>query len=73
MESRRLFWMRIVVVGAGIVAASSGLSYHWATIAYGRWNTFLFPSLRGLDGVGRFPEAETDNFVAYLRSWQSAQ
>lgn len=51
--------------------ATADDTFLWATIAYGRRDTPMFPSLRGLDGVRQFSEAEIDDLVAYLRSWQS--
>jgi mono/diheme cytochrome c family protein len=42
----------------------------WATIAYGRRETPMFPSLRGLGGVRQFSVPQIDDLVAYLRSWQ---
>lgn len=44
----------------------------WATIAYGRRETPMFPSLHGLDGVRQFSEADIEDVVAYLRSWQGS-
>lgn len=51
--------------------ATADDAFLWATIAYGRRDTPMFPSLQGLDGVRQFSEAEIDDLVAYLRSWQS--
>ena len=53
--------------------ATADDTFLWATIAYGRPDTPMFPSLRGLDGVRQFSEAEIDDLVAYLRSWQGTQ
>ncbi|MGH7320709.1 MAG: c-type cytochrome [Candidatus Rokuibacteriota bacterium] len=39
----------------------------FATIAYGRRDTPMFPSLRGLDGVRQLSEKEISDVVAYLR------
>jgi mono/diheme cytochrome c family protein len=50
--------------------AAADDTFLWATIAYGRRETPMFPSLRGLGGVRRFTEAEINDLVAYLRSWQ---
>lgn len=50
--------------------AAASDAFLWATIAYGRRDTPMFPSLRGLEGVRQFSEAEIDDLVAYLRSWQ---
>jgi cbb3-type cytochrome c oxidase subunit III len=50
--------------------ATADDAFLWATVAYGRRDTPMFPSLRGLDGVRQFSEAEIDDLVAYLRSWQ---
>lgn len=44
----------------------------WATIAYGRRETPMFPSLHGFDGVRQFSEADIEDVVAYLRSWQGS-
>jgi cytochrome c oxidase cbb3-type subunit 3 len=48
-------------------------AFLWATIAYGRRDTPMFPSLRGLEGVRQFTEVEINDLVAYLRSWQTPQ
>lgn len=48
-------------------------AFLWATIAYGRRETPMFPSLRGLDGVRQFSEQQINDLVAYLRSWQSTR
>lgn len=45
-------------------------TFLWATIAYGRRETPMFPSLRGLGGVRQLTEAEINDLVAYLRRWQ---
>ena len=50
--------------------ATADNTFLWATIAYGRGETPMFPSLRGLEGVRQFSGAEIDDLVAYLRSWQ---
>lgn len=50
--------------------AAADDAFLWATIAYGRRDTPMFPSLRGLEGVRQFSEAEINDLVAYLRSWQ---
>jgi cytochrome c oxidase cbb3-type subunit 3 len=42
----------------------------WATIAYGRRGTPMFPSLHGLDGVRQLSAQEIHDLVAYLRSRQ---
>jgi mono/diheme cytochrome c family protein len=50
--------------------AAADDAFLWATIAYGRRETPMFPSLRGLGGVRQFTAAEIDDLVAYLRGWQ---
>jgi cbb3-type cytochrome c oxidase subunit III len=50
--------------------AAADDTFLWATIAYGRRETPMFPSLRGLGGVRQFTEAEITDLVAYLRRWQ---
>lgn len=42
----------------------------WVTIAYGRRETPMFPSLRGLGGARQVSVQQIDDPVAYLRSWQ---
>lgn len=70
---------RLATVGPGQLPAFAAKAAPRAQEAYryaaanGDTLKYIFPSLRGLDGVRRFPEAEIDNFVTYLRSWQSAQ
>lgn len=49
-----------------LVAADDG--FLGGTIAYGRWETPMFPSLRGLDGVRQLSEHEICDVVAYPRS-----
>lgn len=49
-----------------LAAADHG--FLWATIAYGRRDTPMFPSLRGLDGGRQLTEQEISDLVAYLRS-----
>jgi mono/diheme cytochrome c family protein len=49
--------------------AAADDAFLWATIAYGRRETPMFPSLRGLGGVRQFTAAEIDDLVAYLRGW----
>jgi cytochrome c oxidase cbb3-type subunit 3 len=51
-----------------LVAADD--TFLWATIAYGRRETPMFPSLRGLGGVRQFSAHEINDLVAYLRGWQ---
>lgn len=50
--------------------AAADDTFLWATLACGRRETPMFPSLRGLGGVRQFTEAEINDLVAYLRSWQ---
>jgi len=50
--------------------AAADDAFLWETIAYGRRETPMFPSLRGLEGVRQFSEAEINDLVAHLRSWQ---
>jgi len=50
--------------------ATADDTFLWATIAYGRRETPMFPSLRGLDGVRQLSAQEIHDLVAYLRSWQ---
>ena len=50
--------------------ATADNAFLWTTIAYGRRDTPMFPSLRGLDGVRQLSEQEISDIVAYLRSWQ---
>jgi hypothetical protein len=52
--------------GRDLAAADDG--FLWATIAYGRRDTPMSPSLRGLDGVRQLSEQEISDVVAYLRS-----
>lgn len=42
----------------------------WATIARGRRDTPMFLSLRRLDGVRQLTEADINDLVAYLRSYE---
>jgi hypothetical protein len=60
------------VTNPDLLAAADD-AFLWATIAYGRRNTPMFPSLRGLDGVRQFSETEIDDLVAFLRRWQNTQ
>lgn len=55
------------VTNPDLLAAADD-AFLWATIAYGRRDTPMFPSLRGLDGVRQFSEQEISDLVAYLRS-----
>jgi cytochrome c oxidase cbb3-type subunit 3 len=50
--------------------AAADDAFLWATIAYGRRGTPMFPSLRGRGGVRQFSAQEIYDIVAYLRSWQ---
>lgn len=50
--------------------AAADDTFLWATIAYGRRETPMFPSLRGLGGVRQLSAREIDDLVAYLRRWQ---
>lgn len=50
--------------------ATADDTFLWATIAYGRRGTPMFPSLRGLDGVRQLSAQEIHDLVAYLRSRQ---
>lgn len=43
----------------------------WIGTAYGREDTRMGPSLKGLDGVRQFSEAELNDIVVYIRSLQS--
>lgn len=54
------------VMNADLLAAADD-GFLWATIAYGRRDTPMFPSLRGLDGVRQLSEQEISDVVAYLR------
>jgi cytochrome c oxidase cbb3-type subunit 3 len=47
--------------------AAADDAFLWATIAYGRRDTPMFPSLIGLDGVRQLSEQEISDLVAYLR------
>lgn len=42
----------------------------WETIAKGRRDTPMFPSLKGLDGVRQLSPQEIDDLVAFIRSWE---
>jgi hypothetical protein len=50
--------------------AAADDTFLWATIAYGRRETPMFPSLRGLCGVRQFSAQQINDLVAYLRAWQ---
>lgn len=49
-------------------AASDG--FLWETIARGRRDTPMFPSLRGFEGVRQLSEQEIDGLVAFIRNWE---
>lgn len=49
-------------------AASDG--FLWETIAKGRRDTPMFPSLKGLGGVRQLSAEEIDDLVAFIRSWE---
>jgi cytochrome c oxidase cbb3-type subunit 3 len=42
----------------------------WVTTAYGRENTNMGPSLKGLEGVRQLKETEITDIVSYIRSFQ---
>jgi cytochrome c oxidase cbb3-type subunit 3 len=50
--------------------AAADDAFLWTTIAYGRRETPMFPSLRGLGGVRQFSAQQINDLVAYLRGWQ---
>ena len=50
--------------------ATADDAFLWATIAYGRHGTPMFPSLRGRDGVRQLSAPEIHDLVAYLRRRQ---
>jgi cytochrome c oxidase cbb3-type subunit 3 len=45
----------------------------WITTAYGRENTVMGPSLKGLDGVKQLKEKEITDIVSYIRSLEKKQ
>lgn len=49
-------------------AASDG--FLWDTIARGRRDTPMFPSLKGFSGVRQLSRQEIDDLVAFIRSWE---
>lgn len=71
-EGRGELGMGPAVTNPDLLAAADD-AFLWATIAYGRRDTPMFPSLRGLDGVRQFSEQEINDLVAFLRSWQNPQ
>jgi len=71
-EGRGDLGMGPAVTNPDLLAAADD-AFLWATIAFGRRDTPMFPSLRGLDGVRQFSEPEIDDLVAYLRNWQRTQ
>ena len=71
-EGRGDLGMGPAVTNPDLLAAADD-AFLWATIAYGRRDTPMFPSLSGLDGVRQFSEQEINDLVAYLRSWQNPQ
>lgn len=71
-EGRGDLGMGPAVTNPDLLAAADD-AFLWATIAYGRRDTPMFPSLQGLEGVRQFTELETNDLVAYLRSWQTPQ
>ena len=71
-EGRGDLGMGPAVTNPDLLAAADD-AFLWATIAFGRRDTPMFPSLSGLDGVRQFSEQEINDLVAYLRSWQRTQ
>lgn len=51
--------------------AAANDAFLWATIAYGRRGTPMFPSLQGLGGVRQLSNQEIADVVAFIRSWES--
>lgn len=66
-EGRGELGMGPAVTNPDLLAAA-GDDFLWATIAYGRRDTPMFPSLRGLQGVRQFSEQDINDLVAYLRT-----
>jgi len=66
-EGRGDLGMGPAVTNPDFLAAADD-AFLWATIAYGRRGTPMFPSLRGLDGVRQLHAQEIYDLVAYLRS-----
>lgn len=42
----------------------------WISTAYGKEETTMAPSLKGLSGVKQLSEQEISDIVVYIRSWQ---
>lgn len=53
---------------AFLEVASDG--FLWETIARGRRDTPMFPSLKGLGGVRQLTGEEIDDLVAFIQSWE---
>ncbi len=68
-EGRGELGMGPAVTNPDLLAVADD-GFLWATIAYGRRDTPMFPSLRGLKGVRQFSEQEVNDLVAYLRARQ---
>lgn len=68
-EGRGNLGMGPAVTNPDLLATADD-AFLWATIAYGRRGTPMFPSLRGLDGVRQLSAQEIHDLVAYLRSSQ---
>ncbi len=66
-EGRGELGMGPAVTNPDFLAAADD-AFLWATVAYGRRDTPMFPSLRGLVGVRQLDEQEISDLVAYLRS-----
>jgi cytochrome c oxidase cbb3-type subunit 3 len=43
----------------------------WASTAYGREDTRMGPSLKGLEGVRQFSESQINDIVTYIRTFQN--
>lgn len=69
-EGRGDLGMGPAVTNPDFLAAADD-AFLWATIAYGRCGTPMFPSLRGLGGVRQLSAQEIDDLVAYLRNPRS--
>lgn len=68
-DGRGNLGMGPAVTNPDLLAAADD-AFLWATIAYGRRGTPMFPSLRGLDGVRQLSAQEINDLIAYLRSSQ---
>lgn len=71
-EGRGELVMGPAVTNPDLLAAADD-AFLWATIAYGRRDTPMFPSLRGLDGVRQLSEQEISDVVTYLRSQEKRE